>query len=171
MLTKKRKFFYFAIFAVAFITLTNQPSKSHQERYECTGVVFDKFLTKVEVYDDDRNLISSKLYEEIEGESIESKGDPTVLKSNAKLSVIYTPWGFWSGLLRGFSSGALNVYEESMDITKYFRVDRYSYLFYMEDKEGKEWGNFDALKNTMYLGLPRKDHRPVAFSGTCKRTF
>jgi hypothetical protein len=171
MLTKKKEFFYFSIFAVALIILTNQPSKTPQERYECTGVIFNRVLTKVEVYDEDRNLISSKLYEEIEGERTEAKGNPVVLKPNAKLSVIYTPRGFWSGLLRSFSSGALNVYEESMDITKYFRVDRYSYLFYMKDKDGKEWGNFDTLKNKIYLGLPRKDDRPVAFSGTCRRTF
>lgn len=95
----KKKYWYILAFVIVLIAITNQPSLVPQEHYECDGVVFDKVITKQEVYDVDGKLIDSKLYEEQADKQVEAKDDPKVLQSNARMNMIYTPWGFWSGLI------------------------------------------------------------------------
>jgi hypothetical protein len=166
-----RKAAYFLGFVIVLVALTNDPIDLHTERYECTGAILDKFIIQQELYDADGNPTGSKNYVEIEGKLVESDGKSKVLNANGKLHMMYNPFGYWSGLFRGFSFGGLRVYELSTDTAKYFRVYGAPSLFYLEDKEGKKSGYFDLLKNTAYIALPSKDGDRVAFGGTCKRTL
>ena len=166
-----KKLGYFLFFIIILVALTNHPPGINRERYECKGIILDKLLIEEDVIDSETNTISTKIYQRTDTEMIENKSKPQILKEHAELYMIYHPWGFWTSLLKSFTSGGLRVYETSMDIVKYYRVFGPTSFFFIEDKEGKRWGNFDLLKNTIYLGLPAKDGKYIAFSGTCERIF
>lgn len=171
MSKKTINFFVFSALLI-IVLLINISSLKPQERYECSGAIFDKFRTEVKTYDEDNNLISSKKYDKFVDEEVEAKGEQRVIDNNAKVTIIYTPWSFISQAVDLFSrSGVLAIYEESMDIYKIFRVERYVHIFFIKDKENKEWGSFDELTGKIYIGLPNKDKKIIAFIGKCKRSL
>ena len=168
-MTLKKKFLYIAIGFIAFVILTNKPLYTDRERYECKGVIFDHYASKLDIYDIDGNLEKSSLWATIDGERKEV--EPKVINPKAQLTVIYNPWGFWTFLKRSLTTGAFVIYEKTSDIYKYYRASSAHAFMFIKDKAGETRGNFDLAKDTIYVALPTDSSHLQAFSGTCERIY